>query len=365
MEVELKNVGNFSWLLHTHQEPLFLKPDGVRTRYCIGWNGYGRYIPGTLEVKYNGLPCEINEESNGIWYNFSIAPSSNTNYDDYEVSYITRPLDYAFSIGDELGGYKDEEYFLFPNWNNALGEGDGFWIGKWQASYNNGTPESKAGIVSWVNITRDNAINVCKSKGNGFNLMRNRQWVSIALWTSHHNIHVKGNITGNGNDLDGMGTTSADLNGGTVYGPYLPDTWSHNGKSGGIYNLVGTKWETVDGIDNRAGEIYVYAEDNETYVDLGVNIASSGSGGTIVDISDISQAVLNEGVANSVSTNGFIPTNLDGDYMWSSTSGINMINRSGGTPNYGEYEGLWIFFAANSYTSASNDIGFRISRNLI
>ena len=147
--------GRFNHLIKPQKEPLFLKPDGVRTRYCIGWNGYGRYISGTLRVTYNGLPCNISEEENGIFYNFSIAPDANTNYDDYEVSYMSRPLDYAFSTGSIEGGYPGEEYFLFPNWNNALGEGDAFWIGKWEASNDgNNILQSKSGVEYWYNITR-------------------------------------------------------------------------------------------------------------------------------------------------------------------------------------------------------------------
>ena len=135
MNIQLGNYAIESWgfphLIHSFTEPLFLKPDGNRTRYPIGWNGYGRYIPGSLKVKYNNVECDITEEDNGIFYNFSVAPAANTNYSDFEVEYMVRPLDYAFSTGAIEGGYEGEEYFLFPNWNNALNEKEAFWIGKW------------------------------------------------------------------------------------------------------------------------------------------------------------------------------------------------------------------------------------------
>lgn len=63
---------HFINIISNQSEPLFLKPDGIRTRYPIGWNGYGRYVPGTLRVTYNNLPCNITEEPNGIFFNFSI-----------------------------------------------------------------------------------------------------------------------------------------------------------------------------------------------------------------------------------------------------------------------------------------------------
>jgi len=373
MEVELKNVGNFSWLLHTHQEPLFLKPDGVRTRYCIGWNGYGRYLPGTLKVTYNGLPCNISEEDNGVFYNFSVAPGANTNYDDYEVSYVTRPFDYAFSVGDKLGGYEGEEYFLFPNWNNALNEGDAFWIGKYQSSNNGGVPQSKSGINLWGNITFDNAISVSKSKDKNFGMMRNRQWVSIARWCDHHNIHVKGNIYGtNTNNLDGDGTTLDQCGGGYnanigyhfVTGNTMPDTWNHNGKSNGIHNLTGNMWEFIDGLENRGGEIWIYDE-NDSYADSGVNIAASTSetGAQIKDISNSSKEILDEGIANIADTQGYVPSNLKGDAMWNGNSSHANLWRGGSSWDMLQC-GLWTFFVYYSTSYSSWHVGFRLARKI-
>ena len=370
MEVGVNNEIKYQSLIYSHNEPLFLKPDGVRTRYCIGWNGYGRYLPNTLKVTYNGLPCNISEESNGIFYNFEIAPSGN--YDDYEVSYITRPLDYAFSIGDPLGGYPNEEYFLFPNWNNALG-GDAFWIGKWQASNNgNNIPYSKSDVSYWCNITRDSAINACKSKGNGFGMVTNREWVSIARWCDHHEIHVKGNIYGNQTtNLDGDYTTLTQAGGGYnandgyyfVTGTTFPNTWNHNGLSTGIHNMVGNVWEFIDGLENRSGEIYIYDE-NGNYVDSGISVNSSNSEGNIVDITNTSEALLNEGIANTVSTNGYIPSNLDGDWAWYNNGQSNVLFRGGGSLD-GLRCGLWAFHVIASLSSSNWTNGFRLSRDLI
>ena len=373
--------GGYEYLLNNQTEPLFLKPDGVRTRYPIGWNGYGRYIPGTLRVKYNGVDCNITEESNGIFYNFNVAPDSNTNYDDYEVSYTVRPLDYAFSTGLPEGGYEGEEYFLFPNWNNALGEGDGFWIGKWQAS-NNGSdiPQSKSGVNLWSNITRDNAINACKIKGKKFGIVTNREWISIVRWCDHHGIHVKGNIYGNQtNNLDGDYTTLNQCGGGyIVYDEYdyekeeekkyyyvtgntIPDTWNHNGKSNGIHNMVGNAWDFIDGMENRLGEIYIYDE-NGNYIDSGVSVINS-SRESIVDITNTTEAILNEGIANTVSTNGYIPSNLDGDYAWYNNDQTSVLLRGGGLGT-GLWAGLWAFNVNNALSNLALIFGFRVARKI-
>jgi len=372
MNVEIENTVHLYWLIHQQNEPLFLKPDGVRTRYCIGWNGYGRYLPGTLKVTYNGLPCDISEEENGLFYNFSIAPSGN--YYDYKVSYVTRPLDYAFSTGDPLGGYEGEEYFLFPNWNNTKGEGNGFWIGKYQAS-NNGSsiPQSKSGINYWCDITRDNAISVSKNKGKNFGIMRNRQWVSIALWCDHHEIYVKGNIYGNNtNNLDGDGTTLTQCGGGYnayvgfhfVTGNTIPNTWNHNGKSNGIHNMVGNLWEFIDGIENRSGEIYIYDE-NGNYIDSGVSIvASAGSGIQIKDIINTSKEILDEGIPNIIDTGGYTPSNLKTDGMWNNNGGQNILCRGGDSSN-GLQCGLWAFVIHSPLSTSAWSYGFRLSRDLI
>jgi len=375
MQVFCDNYVENQALYHTFTEPLFLKPDGVRTRYPIGWNGYGRYLPNTLKVTYNGLPCNISEESNGIWFNFDIAPGANTNYEDYTISYVARPLDYAFSVGLPEGGYTGEEYFLFPNWNNAKGEGDGFWVGKWQAS-NNGSdiPQSKSNTTYlWAGITRDNAINQCRAKGENFGMMRNRQWVSIALWCDHHEIYIKGNIYGgNTNNLDGDNTTLTQCGGGyhggngyhIVTGNTVPDTWSHNGKSGGIYNLNGNVWEFMDGIENRGGEIWIYDE-NGNYVDSGVSIAASvsGTGTQIKDISNTSEAILNEGISNIIDTQGYVPSNLKGDAMWNNNGGQNVLIRSG-CSYYGLQCGLWTFSVLNPLSVSGWELCFRLTKDL-
>ena len=363
--------GRYEYLLNNQTEPLFLKPDGIRTRYPIGWNGYGRYIPGTLRVKYNGVDCNITEEDNGIWYNFAVAPSGN--YNDYKVSYTVRPLDYAFSTGLPEGGYEGEEYFLFPNWNNALGEGDGFWVGKWQAS-NNGSniPQSKPGINLWGSNTRDNAINVCKFKGKNFCMIKNRQWVSIILWCDHHNIYVKGNIYGNNiNNLDGDYTTLDQTGRGyhardgyhLVTGTAFPDTWNHNGKSNGIHHMVGNMWEFIDGLENRGGEIYIYDE-NDNYIDSGVSIAASTSndGAQIKDITNTSEAILNEGIPNIIDTQGYVPSNLKTDGMWNNNGGQNTIFRGGSSVD-GIHDGLWAF-SGSTLSYSGWHIGFRISRKI-
>ena len=371
--INYSKYGGYEYLLNEFTEPLFLKPDGVRTRYPIGWNGYGRYMPGSLKVSYNGIPCNITEEDNGIFYNFSVAPADNTDYNDYEIDYVVRPLDYAFSTGLPEGGYEGEEYFLFPNWNNALGEGDAFWIGKYQAS-NNGSniPQSKSGVNLWANITRDSAINVCINKGIGFGLMRNRQWVSIALWYDHHNINVIGNVAGNiSNSLDEEGTTTTDVNGYYNSGRYIvtdktiPTKWNHNGLSTGIHHMVGNLWEIIDGLESRNCKIYIY-DKGRNYVDSGVDITDSivdFQGKKIIDIINTSNEILNEGIPSVVSTNGYIPNNLANSYMWNSELSAAPGIRGNSNENAG-MSGIWSFSVEDDLSYKASVTTFRLCRRL-
>ena len=115
-------------------EPLFLPPDGTRTRFCIGWNGHGRYVAGSLDIRRNGTPLtagtDYTEESNGVFFNFKTAPAATDTINSYLISYTPRPADLAFSTGATGSTYAGEEYFLFPNWDGADTIGDAFWIGK-------------------------------------------------------------------------------------------------------------------------------------------------------------------------------------------------------------------------------------------
>ena len=360
-------------IISNQSEPLFLKPDGVRTRYPIGWNGYGRYVPGTLRVTYNNLPCNVTEEPNGIFFNFSIPPESSSLYTYYTVSYVVRPVDYAFSTGSIEGGYPGEEYFLFPNWNNAKGEGDAFWIGKYQAS-NNGSniPQSKPFSNLWNSITIANAINYSKSKGKGFGIVRNRQWVSIAQWTDHHSIHITGNRFGKQIDnLDGEYTTLDSCGGGyigkdTYYfvtGNTVPDNWNHNGKSTGIHNMVGNIWEWNSGLENKAWEIYIFDDNNTNLIDSGVSTSNSANN-PIIDIVNTSPDIFNEGITNSASTDGYIPSNLDGAYMWNNAGKMNVSMR-GASMDDGLRCGIWALSVAVPRILPNWTVGFRLSRDIV
>ena len=295
----MKNIKNFNFEYENYdelknKEPLFLIPDGVRTRYPIGWNGYGRYLPNTLKIydmknkRYLERDVEYTEEDNGVFYNFIKAPEIGS---EYIIENITRPEDYVFSTGKDIDGYTaeypGEEYFLFPNWNNAPGCCDAFWVGKYMASRQDATagnqgssdiPQSKKGVSAWADVTMIKAINSIKNKGNNFHILINREWMSIAYWCNHHKLDeiLSGNING---EYD---PTNADYKGTNINSfidtsdPYKktltgmgPDTWNHNLQSNGISDMVGNLCEMIDGItldwklSGKGVAIHFFNENNE------------------------------------------------------------------------------------------------------
>ena len=195
MKIVITTKDEFSKYANYYQEsePLFLDPDGTRTRFPIGWRGVGRYLPGTLQVytasgeKVSG----ITEEDGGVFFNFSSAPSAGS-YKDYVVKYVPRPDDVAFSKGLSNSSFPGEEYFLFPNWIDGPGIGDAFWIGKYQASRSDATTTSQGS--STILASRKNVCPVTdvvyntwntliSNKGSRFHRITNREWSNVILWS--------------------------------------------------------------------------------------------------------------------------------------------------------------------------------------
>ena len=393
---QIKESYPYPWLLNTFDEPLFLKPDGIRTRYPIGWNGYGRYMPGTLKVTYNGLPCNITEEDNGVFYNFAIAPGSNTNYNDYVVEYMVRPIDYAFSTGDPLGGYPNEEYFLFPNWNNFnptlnYNKVHAFWIGKYPASNDgNDIPVTIPNSTSyWDEITFINAGTIAATKSTRSHLITNREFASIALWTDHMNINVRGNIYGKQTvDLDGNNTNLSDVGGyytkqgfNFVTGPG-PDSWNHNGLSTGIHHLVGNIGEYVTGIyitknsSTKKMELWITDENGVDMINTGIEYngytENTDIAKTINGIINTDEVIFNEALSinSEMPYDVYQPSNLNNVIMINpaAVSGMTFLLRGSSctvAETYNRNINIWtIDYDANLYYS-NIDSGFRIVFDLV
>ena len=273
---------------YQESEPLFLDPDGTRTRFPIGWKGVGRYLPGTLQVytasgeKVSG----ITEEDGGVFFNFSSAPSAGS-YKDYVVKYVPRPDDVAFSKGLSNSSFPGEEYFLFPNWIDGPGIGDAFWIGKYQASRSDATTTSQGSstilasrknVCPVTNVAFSTWNTLISNKGSRFHQITNREWSNVILWSLKMGIKITGNCYGYVNssyvNIDGEGTNMTQYPADGYYKTRTgmgPTTWNHNGLEGGIADMCGNVWEATDGLKLVNNVIYIFDNDTDkNWVSTGV-----------------------------------------------------------------------------------------------
>ena len=273
---------------YQESEPLFLDPDGTRTRFPIGWKGVGRYLPGTLQVytasgeKVSG----ITEEDGGVFFNFSSAPPAGS-YKDYVVKYVPRPDDVAFSKGLSNSSFPGEEYFLFPNWIAGPGIGDAFWVGKYQASRSDATTSSQGtstilasrkNVCPVTNVAYSTWNTLISNKGSRFHRITNREWSNVILWSLKMGIKITGNCYGYVNssyvNIDGEGTNMTQYPADGYYKTRTgmgPTTWNHNGLEGGIADMCGNVWEATDGLKLVNNVIYIFDNDTDkNWVSTGV-----------------------------------------------------------------------------------------------
>ena len=365
------------------EEPLFLNPDGVRKRFPIGWNGHGRYIPGTLKVFKGDSqidPDNIKQEYGGIFFEFATAPEKGS-HTDYKVKYIPRPSDVAFSTGAKGSKYEGEEYFLFPNWLNAAGEDEAFWIGKYTLSRadasvtsqgSSSTPVTKKGVRTWTNYAYSGWDAVCNSKGPGFHRMRNREWMSIVYWQEAMGIAPDGNKFGNSNaaNMDGKGNgyPSSSTIKAEDYNKILtgtgPASWRHNGKDGGISDLVGNVWEAVSGLKLINNIIWLFNDKNELY-NTGFIYTSQM---TLANATAFSRLRTDnpyyiEGIPTTLTDESLSRAVEGADGQWFYTSGERILYR-GGSCYYGELCGLFTFSVSDDPSNSNWNSGCRLAREL-
>ena len=85
-----------------------------------------------------------------------------------------------------------------------------FCIMKYEAKNNVGYPASLAIGTPWININQEEAGRACESLGEGFKLISNQQWMSVASQIAGLDANWSGGIVGNGNLI--KGNTGAGTN---------------------------------------------------------------------------------------------------------------------------------------------------------
>lgn len=134
-----------------------------------------------------------------------------------------------------------------------------------------------------VYITFDQALQVCRNKGNGWHLHTNALWAAIQSWCyknktvphgngnfgkDYSNPHERGVVTyrypSGENMLDGRTATGSG-----------PVTWYHNYDSSGIADLCGNVWEWVAGLRTVNGEIQIIPYGNSMKADCNMSPTST------------------------------------------------------------------------------------------
>lgn len=152
------------------------------------------------------------------------------------------------------------------------------YVSKFQNIVKNDRAYSLPYQVPAVNMTFDQARAHCENKGEGWHLMTNAEWASIALWCKKNNCMPYGNNTGSYCDYYNSADKGAPMPGRVYIDPDNPDdgwydiqytatgsgpkNWYHNNDFSGIADLNGNVSEWVGGLRLNDGEIQVIPDNN-------------------------------------------------------------------------------------------------------
>ena len=131
-----------------------------------------------------------------------------------------------------------------------------------------------------VYITFDQALQMCRNKGDGWHLHSNALWAAIQSWCYRNKTvpHGNGNYGKDYSNPHEHGvTTYIDGNhgGGRTATGSGPVTWYHNYDSSGIADLCGNIWEWVAGLRMVNGEIQIIPYGNSMKADCNMSATST------------------------------------------------------------------------------------------
>ena len=251
-------------------------------------------------------------------------------------------------------------------------------IARYQASNNgSGIPVSQYNKTPWVSVDFDTARANCLKKNagtqtptikfngvevstaTGWHLMSIWDWALIQAWNALYGPRVKGNVS-----------SSAAVGTGTG-----GNTYSHNGKANGIFDLVGNVWEWQEGMKKGSNEHIIMLENNDTslmnnsgnessWKDTGINNSNVNAG------SEYGWWNSNQNMANSASDSIKLllrrslvvpagPNYKTAGSVWC-TTGERMPGRGGGWGD-GASAGLAALALAGERSGSDTYIGFRFA----
>ena len=141
---------------------------------------------------------------------------------------------------------------------------EAYLIAKYPATMIGGVPHSLPYQKPAVNVTHDEAIQLCEAKGPGWHLITNDEWAALAHQSRKNGTLPRGNTaSGKSHSYpEETGTTYEDGYGKTLTGSG-PVTWNHDHTAEGVADMCGNVWEHVGGIRFVDGKVQVIGADPE------------------------------------------------------------------------------------------------------
>lgn len=262
-------------------------------------------------------------------------------------------------------------------------------ISKYQNTLIDGVPYSLPFMKPAVNISHDEAIRLCESKGEGWHLITNDEWVALGFWSWDNDTMPTGN-TASGKSHSHPEQTGTTYEGGcgkTLTGSG-PVQWNHDGTAYGVADMCGNIWEHVGGVRfmdgmpqviPNNGAAYgadqskdspeweaIYTEDGDPVYynvhDGKITLQPVHPDGTDYDgvkFTDL-EARSDMDVPDKLKDLGLYPA--DGyesdEYFWLDSNGERVIFRGGSWSN-GANAGVFYLNGNNSRSNANTNIGFR------
>lgn len=135
---------------------------------------------------------------------------------------------------------------------------EAYLIAKYPATMIGGVPHSLPYQKPAVNVTHDEAIQLCEAKGPGWHLITNDEWAALAHQSRKNGTLPRGNTASGKSHShpEETGTTYEDGYGKTLTGSG-PVTWNHDHTAEGVADMCGNVWEHVGGIRFVDGKVQV------------------------------------------------------------------------------------------------------------
>lgn len=229
-------------------------------------------------------------------------------------------------------------------------------ISKYPNTLIDGVPYSLPFMKPAVNISHDEAIRLCESKGEGWHLITNDEWVALGFWSWDNDTMPTGN-TASGKSHSHPEQTGTTYDGGcgkTLTGSG-PVQWNHDGTAyGADQSKDSPEWEAIYTEDGDP--VYYNVHNGEITLQP---VHPDGTDYDGVKFTDL-EARSDMDVPDKLKDLGLYPA--DGyesdEYFWLDSDGERVIYRGGGWGD-GVDAGVFALDGGNSRGSVATTVGFR------